>query len=50
MSWPHRLFAGQFTDFELKLLRVFETRRGTALEAATPFHRCDAEAARPSSG
>lgn len=23
MSWPHRLFAGQFTDFELKLLRVF---------------------------
>lgn len=23
MSWPDRLFAGQFTDFELKLLRVF---------------------------
>ncbi|QIG49769.1 LysR family transcriptional regulator [Nordella sp. HKS 07] len=23
MSWPHRIFAGQFTDFELKLLRVF---------------------------
>jgi DNA-binding transcriptional LysR family regulator len=23
MSWPHRLFAHQFTDFELKLLRVF---------------------------
>ncbi|MFZ5676474.1 MAG: LysR family transcriptional regulator [Pseudomonadota bacterium] len=23
MTWPHRIFAGQFTDFELKLLRVF---------------------------
>lgn len=23
MSWPHRIFANQFTDFELKLLRVF---------------------------
>lgn len=23
MTWPHRLFASQFTDFELKLLRVF---------------------------
>lgn len=23
MSWPHRLFSGQFTDFELKLLQVF---------------------------
>ncbi|WP_054313334.1 LysR family transcriptional regulator [Mesorhizobium sp. 1M-11] len=25
MSWPHRIFANQFTDFELKLLRVFRT-------------------------
>jgi DNA-binding transcriptional LysR family regulator len=23
MTWPHRIFAKQFTDFELKLLRVF---------------------------
>lgn len=23
MNWPHRIFASQFTDFELKLLRVF---------------------------
>jgi DNA-binding transcriptional LysR family regulator len=23
MTWPHRIFANQFTDFELKLLRVF---------------------------
>jgi DNA-binding transcriptional LysR family regulator len=23
MAWPHRIFASQFTDFELKLLRVF---------------------------
>jgi DNA-binding transcriptional LysR family regulator len=23
VSWPHRIFASQFTDFELKLLRVF---------------------------
>jgi DNA-binding transcriptional LysR family regulator len=25
VSWPHRIFANQFTDFELKLLRVFRT-------------------------
>ncbi len=25
MTWPHRIFANQFTDFELKLLRVFRT-------------------------
>jgi LysR family transcriptional regulator, transcriptional activator for bauABCD operon len=23
LNWPHRIFASQFTDFELKLLRVF---------------------------
>jgi LysR family transcriptional regulator, transcriptional activator for bauABCD operon len=23
LTWPHRIFANQFTDFELKLLRVF---------------------------